>query len=297
MRLEILGFKQESLINYNLSLDEVLILKNIEDFINSGKTRSFYDEKDGIMYHWISYQKIIDDLPILNISKDRVSKIIIRNLSEKPEDFEEKFENYTERMKKESKSWKYLGLLNYKLVKNPVEGSRTYFALTDKFYELKAEIFDDLREGVNTDRQGVSTFSDEVFSPSADKVFPPSHDEVCTPSQTRCLHRPKDIYIYIKYIVEYLNEKTHKKYRYDSSSTQRLIQARLNEGYTKEDFEKVIDIKTAAWLGTDMEQYLRPKTLFNPSNFESYLNEASKMTKKEVPAVENNSGLSGFKEL
>ena len=289
MRLEILGFKQESLINYNLSLDEVLILKNIEDFINSGKTRSFYDEKDGIMYHWISYQKIIDDLPILNISKDRVSKIIIRNLSEKPEDFEEKFENYTERMKKESKSWKYLGLLNYKLVKNPVEGSRTYFALTDKFYELKAEIFDDLREGVNTDRQGVSTFSDEVFSPSADKVFPPS--------QTRCLHRPKDIYIYIKYIVEYLNEKTHKKYRYDSSSTQRLIQARLNEGYTKEDFEKVIDIKTAAWLGTDMEQYLRPKTLFNPSNFESYLNEASKMTKKEVPAVENNSGLSGFKEL
>lgn len=197
MRLEILGFKQESLINYNLSLDEVLILKNIEDFINSGKTRSFYDEKDGIMYHWISYQKILDDLPILNISKDRVSKIIIRNLSEKPEDFEEKFENYTERMKKESKSWKYLGLLNYKLVKNPVEGSRTYFALTDKFYELKAEIFDDLREGVYTDRQGVSTFSDEVFSPSADKVFPPSHDEVCTPSQTRCLHRPKDIYIYI----------------------------------------------------------------------------------------------------
>lgn len=281
MRLEILGFKQESLINYNLSLDEVLILKNIEDFINSGKTRSFYDEKDGIMYHWISYQKILDDLPILNISKDRVSKIIIRNLSEKPDDFEEKFENYTERMKKESKSWKYLGLLNYKLVKNPVEGSRTYFALTDKFYELKAEIFDDLREGVYTDRQGVSTFSDEV----------------CTPSQTRCLHRPKDIYIYIKYIVEYLNEKTHKKYRYDSSSTQRLIQARLNEGYTKEDFEKVIDIKTAAWLGTDMEQYLRPKTLFNPSNFESYLNEASKMTKKEVPAVENNSGLSGFKEL
>ena len=278
MRLEILGFKQESLINYNLSLDEVLILKNIEDFINSGKTRSFYDEKDGIMYHWISYQKILDDLPILNISKDRVSKIIIRNLSEKPDDFEEKFENYTERMKKESKSWKYLGLLNYKLVKNPVEGSRTYFALTDKFYELKAEIFDDLREGVSTDRQGVSTFSDEVFSPSADKVFPPSHDEVCTPSQTRCLHRPKDIYIYIKYIVEYLNEKTHKKYRYDSSSTQRLIQARLNEGYTKEDFEKVIDIKTAAWLGTDMDQYLRPETLFNPSNFVSYLSEASKMT-------------------
>ena len=39
---------------------------------------------------------------------------------------------------------------------------------------------------------------------------------------------------------------------------------------------KVIDNKVSQWKGTDSEMYLRPKTLFSPSNFEGYLNEVSK---------------------
>ena len=53
-----------------------------------------------------------------------------------------------------------------------------------------------------------------------------------------------------------------------------LINARFNEGYTKEDFIKVIDIKTNEWLKTKMEQYLRPETLFS-NKFEGYLNQSS----------------------
>lgn len=74
-------------------------------------------------------------------------------------------------------------------------------------------------------------------------------------------------------IIRYLNEKTGKNFRHSTNATVRLIEARLNEGYTLEDFKKVIDNKTAEWKGTEQEQYLRPETLFAPSHFESYLNQ------------------------
>ena len=72
-------------------------------------------------------------------------------------------------------------------------------------------------------------------------------------------------------IVDYLNEKAHKKYRSNNKTTIRHINARLKEGRTLPDFKQVIDNRCATWLGTDMEQYLRPGTLFG-SKFEDYLN-------------------------
>ncbi len=74
-----------------------------------------------------------------------------------------------------------------------------------------------------------------------------------------------------KDIVEYLNAKANKKFRASGSTTQKHIRARLKEGFTVDDFKTVIDKKCAEWLGTDMDQYLRPETLFG-SKFEGYLN-------------------------
>ncbi len=79
----------------------------------------------------------------------------------------------------------------------------------------------------------------------------------------------KEIY---KYIVEYLNQKCNKNFKHTTKPTQRLINTRLNEGFSLDDFKKVIDVKSSQWLGTDMEKYLRPQTLFG-TKFESYLNE------------------------
>lgn len=76
----------------------------------------------------------------------------------------------------------------------------------------------------------------------------------------------------IKDIVAYLNEKAGTAYRTNGAATKRLINARLSEGYTLDDFKTVIDKKCAEWQGSDMAKYLRPETLFG-SKFESYLNE------------------------
>lgn len=83
--------------------------------------------------------------------------------------------------------------------------------------------------------------------------------------------------------IEYLNLKTGSKYQTKSAANRRHIEARINEGYTFEDFKKVIDIKSTEWMGTSMEKYLRPETLFG-SKFESYLNQKDAIlnSKKEV---------------
>lgn len=75
-----------------------------------------------------------------------------------------------------------------------------------------------------------------------------------------------------KEILEYLNSKLNTNYKNTSKKTQSLVRARLNEGYTIDDFKKVIDIKCDEWLNTSMSKYLRPETLFS-NKFESYLNQ------------------------
>ena len=73
--------------------------------------------------------------------------------------------------------------------------------------------------------------------------------------------------------VDYLNEKCGTKYKKDSKQTKLLINARLKEEFTVEDIKSVIDKKCNEWMGTEMEKYLRPQTLFG-NKFESYLNQS-----------------------
>lgn len=78
-----------------------------------------------------------------------------------------------------------------------------------------------------------------------------------------------------KEIIAYLNERVGKSFKESTESTRKHINGRLSEGYTVEDFKKVIDTKSQEWLGNPrMEKYLRPGTLFSPTHFEAYLNES-----------------------
>lgn len=76
-----------------------------------------------------------------------------------------------------------------------------------------------------------------------------------------------------KVIIDYLNDSTGKHFRHNTDKTKKLIKARIREGFTVDDFKRVIDTKTKQW-GKDkkMKIYLRPETLFG-SKFEAYLNE------------------------
>ena len=87
-----------------------------------------------------------------------------------------------------------------------------------------------------------------------------------------------------KEIIDYLNEKAKTKYR-QVENNYKHIRARINEGFSLEDFKLVIDKKCKEWIGTEFERYLTPETLFRPSNFEKYLNQ--NIVKKQDPRAAN----------
>jgi uncharacterized phage protein (TIGR02220 family) len=84
-------------------------------------------------------------------------------------------------------------------------------------------------------------------------------------------------------IVKYLNQIVGSNYKPNIGKTKLLINTRLKEGFTFDNFKTVIFKKSAEWKGTDQEKYLRPETLFG-SKFEGYLNQTGTFNKPSVPA-------------
>lgn len=80
-----------------------------------------------------------------------------------------------------------------------------------------------------------------------------------------------------KDVIDYLNQQTGKNYKSTTKKNQTVIRARTDEGFSLDDFKRVIDNKVAEWKGTNMEKYLRPETLFG-TKFEGYLNQKTKST-------------------
>ncbi|HEQ3179424.1 TPA: conserved phage C-terminal domain-containing protein [Streptococcus pyogenes] len=74
-----------------------------------------------------------------------------------------------------------------------------------------------------------------------------------------------------KEVISYLNLNANKNFKVDTASHHKFIKARLKEGYTLEDFKKVVDVMSARWIGTEYEQYLQPQTLFG-NKMDNYLN-------------------------
>lgn len=74
-------------------------------------------------------------------------------------------------------------------------------------------------------------------------------------------------------IIDYLNNSTGQAYKASSKQNQSLINARIKEGHTIDDFKQVITTKATKWLNTQFQDFLRPQTLFG-NKFESYLNES-----------------------
>ena len=94
----------------------------------------------------------------------------------------------------------------------------------------------------------------------------------------------KDGYIY-KDVIDYLNEITGQSYRY-AKAHKTIIEARIKEKYTLEDFKRVIDVKSGQWLNTTQAKYLRPSTLFQASKMDGYLQESK--VKSKQSAGDNN---------
>ena len=85
--------------------------------------------------------------------------------------------------------------------------------------------------------------------------------------------KEREIKTLISSVLEFFNSKTGKKFKAATKSTIEAITARSGEGYSLDDFKKVIEIKIKEWTGGEYEKFLCPATLFRATNFEKYLNQ------------------------
>lgn len=80
-------------------------------------------------------------------------------------------------------------------------------------------------------------------------------------------------------VLNYFNTKYKEKFAksrgFKSPSLLKNINARLKEGYTKQDLMSVIDFKFKEWWGTSMQEHLYPDTLFNSVKFPKYINQVA----------------------
>ena len=107
---------------------------------------------------------------------------------------------------------------------------------------------------------------------------------------------PEEKHFTVKNIIEHLNYIAKTNYRSNSNKTISLITARLNEGFTVNDFMQVHINKYAEWHNDEkMCKFIRPETLYG-TKFESYLNQKVSINEKSR-MIQNHSGLTPLQQL
>ena len=75
LKYTIHGFQHQAIMNLGLTHDECLVLRWFVDF---KKTEMKEYIKDGIVYYWVNYQTVLNDLAVLRLKKQRISILFKR---------------------------------------------------------------------------------------------------------------------------------------------------------------------------------------------------------------------------
>lgn len=133
MKVDLFGFNQEKALEYNLTIEDLLLLDYIWDMIASPTMQHIVD--NGFTpYVWLQHDRILADLPILNISN--------RSLI-----------NYLNKLKD-------LGLLTVKIIHSEnLRGSKSYYAITERCEELR---YDQVQKIAVSQRPGAKNCSSDI---------------------------------------------------------------------------------------------------------------------------------------
>lgn len=134
------GFLSSRLKEEKISHDESLVIRYLLNFINSNKMEKVL--VNGEFYYWVKYEKVATDLEILGVKKQAISDMLIYDLGEKPSDWEERLNSMKESSRKKKMKSKFIGIFK-RYTKKDTEGTKSYFAPTEKLYSLLPSITED----------------------------------------------------------------------------------------------------------------------------------------------------------
>lgn len=264
-------------MEFGLDIKDLAVIRYFDDFRESGRMN--YETIEGEKYYWVSYQSFAKEMPYLGLEKRSIMARMLK--------------------------LRDLGILNHYTKKEG--GTFSYFKLGNKFYELfdnnneaklnnNIQFNNDVKSNYNMKSNVHSVFKNDGTIHKLDKEKY-NGDEVSYKNDVRlstendkgsaskCSSKTNllkdsstidtNLYKYIEAaneIISYLNLNLGTKYKEKNKGTLILINKRIDEGYTVDDFKSVIDKKVKTWRNTKFEQYLNPQTLFG-DKFEIYLNQ------------------------
>lgn len=151
MRNYIGKYLQQELLRFKgLDLIDVAILEYLDDFKSSGKMKEYI--KDEKSWHWISWSKILSDMPILGVSKGAIKDRCLFKLGVRPTDYYERYEKAKDSYKKKMDNYKYFGFIEFDtFLDNNVEKQveRTIWRFTTIYYNIKIPFNDDNKKDLS----------------------------------------------------------------------------------------------------------------------------------------------------
>ena len=251
MRYNIMGFYQPRAVELGLDSNDLLVLRWFVDYAGTKKMRSMII--DNKIYYWVNYATVLQELPILRISKQTLYKKHFINLCN----------------------------ANVLIHKQMKEGGNFSYYCYGINYETLLYLQTDDPSVRNDDLASKSTQGMSENTEPCVETYTTLASENTQQILDNNTNQPIKEYISnnknkenIKEIIDYLNQRLGTSYKYSTLKTIKFINARLNEGFSVDDFKIVIDKKYTDWKGTEYEIYLTPDTLFS-GKFEKYLNQTS----------------------
>ena len=308
MKFSFLGYSVKKIMELNLDVKDVTILRYFDDFRNSGKMN--YEVIEGVKYYWISYQNIENELPFLGLGKRTIMMRMLKLRDLGILSHYTKKEGGTFSFYALGKKYKELLYINKnnddKDNNNAKDNNKDNRGQANNYYineedidiSITSEEDSTINEVLNNEdsvlendeavhdlenlsvnnyqnEEGVSQNNNRGY---AEKCSTKTH--LLNNSSTIVTNIYNNIKDNVSSIINYLNLKVGVMYRPSNTKTISLIKARLREGFSFDDFKKVIDKKIKAWKGTSFEQYLTPFTLFG-DKFEVYLNQKNSKARRK----------------
>ncbi len=162
MRLYIGKYLQSELIKYKgIDMIDIALLEYLEDFKSSGSMKEYI--KDEKSWNWISWSKILNDMPILQVNKNAIKDRCLYKLGVKPLNFNERYEKATDNYRKKLKNYKYFGFIEFEtIIEDNIE--KTIFRFTEKYYSIKVPFTENKKDSSEVTDKPNKNYNSDVYT-------------------------------------------------------------------------------------------------------------------------------------
>ena len=268
MKFTIEGFSQKRAVELGLSVEDLVILRWFVDFFPSEKMIKMVH--NGKTYALVSYSGFIEQMPIISCNKRTIARKFQRLVESNV------LENETIKQGGSFSVYRFGSEYESLIANETAEQS----CATGMYNVVQPPMYKNVHTNTNlynsTNLINTNTPYNPPVGESCESVVQCNEEFEEQPQKPKRKQKASNDEITEKAqsVIAYLNEKTSQRFNTKTKGNLSKAVARLKEGYTVDDLKAVVDFKVAAWMGTDMQQYLRPETLFAPTKFDGYLNAA-----------------------